>query len=302
MLGILKRLSLLLLLCCFYSNVSAQQYGYVQYNNDSGAPLKKVNTVLQDNEGYIWIGSQNGLYRFDGINFDIYSIQTESQSIHQLKTVENIIYFINDKGLYKIENLNNQPSLSKLLEGTINESDDKPFYPNDFIISKDQTIWISQSNHSVGRWKDGEFKTFHFSKSTKEQNLIIQEDTEGNIWVISQLDGLFRFNKASNTFVKQLEIKNGTAFLINKDHLVIGNQELKIYSISGNSPRLLKTFPLVNDYVTAIHPDQNDQYYIGTEKGNLFKIKDIESPPQTIYGANEAHRVEKLDFQAGFFR
>lgn len=51
-----------------------------------------------------------------------------------------------------------------------------------------------------------------------------------------------------------------------------------------------------DDLVTAIHVDQNDEYLIGTRKGKLFKLSNLNSTPQTIYGANEAHRVEELDF------
>ncbi|MDH3698296.1 MAG: GAF domain-containing protein, partial [Flavobacteriaceae bacterium] len=50
------------------------------------------------------------------------------------------------------------------------------------------------------------------------------------------------------------------------------------------------------DLVTSIHADQKDAFIIGTRKGKLLKIPDIDSPPQIIYGANEAHRVEELDF------
>ncbi|MCA0133111.1 GAF domain-containing protein [Winogradskyella sp. D23] len=268
----------------------------MQYNSESGAPFDKVATVLQDREGFVWIGSQNGLYRFDGSNFDIYSIHTESQSIHQLHSNKNSIVFVNDKGLYQIETIVGEPKFSKILEGTINETEESPFYPNDFIFSKDESIWISQSNHSIGKWHDNSFETYCFTDSENAQNIVLQEDSQGGIWALSPLDGLYLYNPSTNKFDKKLDIKNGQALIEHNNQLLVGNENLHIFSITSNSLKEIKTLVLQDDLITALNIDHNNQYYVGTEKGNLFKLKDLNSSPQTIYGANEAHRVEKLDF------
>ena len=296
MLGKLNKVIFCLYLCGICFHISAQQYGYVQYNSSSGAPFDQVSTVLRDQAGFIWIGSQNGLYRFDGIHFDIYSMHTKSQFIHQLHESGDNLLFVNDMGVYQIDDLLSQPKVIPLLEGTINETAGLPFYPNDFALGKDQEIWLTQSNHSIGRLQEGDFKTYRFSKTNKAQKLAIHEDSMGGIWVLSPLDGLFYFDKATNTFEKKLNIKNGNVLLIHKDYLVVGNDALRVYTIQENKPQLIKTIELDDDLITAMHVDQNDQYIIGTRKGKLFKISNLNSPPQTIYGANEAHRVEELDF------
>ena len=283
-------------MCGISFHISAQQYSYVQYNSGSGAPFDKVSTVLQDREGFIWIGSQNGLYRFDGIHFDIYSMHTKSQFVHQLHEREDHLLFVNDMGIYQIDDLISQPKVIPLIEGTINETAGLPFYPNNFALGKDQDIWLTQSNHSVGSLQQGDFKTYPFSKTDKAQKLGIHEDSKGGIWVLSPLDGLFYFDKATNTFIKKLNIKNGNTLLIHKDYLLVGNDALSVYKIQENEPRLIKTIEIDDDLITAMYADENDQYIIGTRKGKLFMVSDLNDPPQTIYGANEAHRVEELDF------
>jgi hypothetical protein len=52
-----------------------------------------------------------------------------------------------------------------------------------------------------------------FSKASKEQQLSIQEDSQGGIWVLSPLDGLFLFEKANNTFEKKRSIEQGNIFV-----------------------------------------------------------------------------------------
>ncbi|NNJ89169.1 MAG: hypothetical protein HKP53_07190 [Eudoraea sp.] len=292
----LTKVLLSLFLCCISSHISAQQYSYVQYNADSGAPFDKVSTVLQDQDGFVWIGSQNGLYRFDGSNFDVYSMHTKSQFIHQIHKREDQLLFVNDMGIYQIDDLLKQPKVTTLLEGTINETNGLPFYPNDFALGKDQDIWLAQSNHSVGRLQEGDFKTYRFSKTIKAQKLAIHKDSEGGIWVLSPLDGLFYYDKTTNTFEKKLNIKNGKTLLIHKDQLLVGSDALHVYTIRENKLQAEKTIELDDDQITAMYTDQNDRFIIGTGKGKLFIISDLNDPPQTVYGANEAHRVEELDF------
>ncbi len=288
---------LFLFLCGLAFPLAAQQYGYVQYNSASGAPFDKVSSVIQDQEGFLWIGSQNGLYRFDGIHFDIYSLHNKSQFIHQLQQDGEDLLFVNDISVSQVENLDTNPTVNTLLEASINENDTLPFYPNGFIRTQKQELWISQSNHSIGRLSREGYKTYPFSSSDTAQKLELQEDAEGVIWALSPLDGLFLFNPDTDSFTQQLKIENGNSLLIHKEYLLVGSDKLNVFILQGNRPLLLKTIPIEEDVITAMHVDQHGQYFVGTQKGKLFKFSNLDSAPQTIYGANEAHRVEELNFK-----
>jgi ligand-binding sensor domain-containing protein len=82
---LVSKLYFLLFICVSSPWLDAQQYGYTQYDMASGAPFNEVNSVVKDHLGYIWIASPNGLYRFDGVSYDNFSIHTQSQYIHQLE-------------------------------------------------------------------------------------------------------------------------------------------------------------------------------------------------------------------------
>lgn len=47
----------------------AKQYAFRHFSTRDGLAANGTGTVLQDQEGYIWIGTQNGLQRYDGNNF-----------------------------------------------------------------------------------------------------------------------------------------------------------------------------------------------------------------------------------------
>jgi anti-sigma regulatory factor (Ser/Thr protein kinase) len=71
--SLLKGIGLLVLLCCLsFSKVTGQSYTSVIYTVAHGLPGNNLNCLLQDKRGFIWIGSENGLVRFDGTNFRQY--------------------------------------------------------------------------------------------------------------------------------------------------------------------------------------------------------------------------------------
>lgn len=77
-----------LILTCFIClgfGLTAQQtkqYNFSHYGTVGGLASNQINTVVQDAEGYLWIGSTEGLQRFDGIRYKTFrAIQNDPSSI-----------------------------------------------------------------------------------------------------------------------------------------------------------------------------------------------------------------------------
>lgn len=52
---------------------AAQQYGFRVYGQEEGLLNLSVNALLQDREGFLWVGTANGLFRYDGAVFTKYA-------------------------------------------------------------------------------------------------------------------------------------------------------------------------------------------------------------------------------------
>lgn len=65
--------SIILALACLYSLVclsqNERQYAFAHYGTDKGLAGYDVRAVVQDDAGYIWVGTSTGLQRFDGTRF-----------------------------------------------------------------------------------------------------------------------------------------------------------------------------------------------------------------------------------------
>ncbi|UEG48986.1 histidine kinase [Ferruginibacter lapsinanis] len=66
---------LILLQIALSLTLTAQEYNYVHYDTKNGLAGSHVYSMCQDNDGFIWFGTDYGLSRFDGKNFKTYTVK-----------------------------------------------------------------------------------------------------------------------------------------------------------------------------------------------------------------------------------
>lgn len=99
------------------ANIVWAQYPY--YHNlttEEGLPSNEVYSIIQDKHGFIWIGSDVGLIRYNGVSFKLYKNKAQRSRIMAGLTISNssriygynfsdqVFYFENDS-LYELEGL-----------------------------------------------------------------------------------------------------------------------------------------------------------------------------------------------------
>jgi ligand-binding sensor domain-containing protein/serine phosphatase RsbU (regulator of sigma subunit) len=70
-----KRIIFFWLASVLFIPLKAQTYFFDNYSVAEGIAQSKIYTLLQDTERYIWMGTMNGLTRFDGVKFTNYTMQ-----------------------------------------------------------------------------------------------------------------------------------------------------------------------------------------------------------------------------------
>src|ERR1700742_2295647 len=54
-------------------NAQCQQYYFQHYNIENGLGQSQIKTIYQDDNRYLWLGTQSGVSRFDGTDFVSYA-------------------------------------------------------------------------------------------------------------------------------------------------------------------------------------------------------------------------------------
>jgi ligand-binding sensor domain-containing protein len=73
-------LFVLLVECCF-----SQQSGFTVLNTENGLPSNVVYQTLQDDKGFLWVATDQGIARFDGKNFQLFAREQGVPDIEVLK-------------------------------------------------------------------------------------------------------------------------------------------------------------------------------------------------------------------------
>jgi ligand-binding sensor domain-containing protein len=53
-------------------NRGFNQFGHQVWLTENGLPQNTVQAIIQTRDGYLWLGTQEGLARFDGLNFTVF--------------------------------------------------------------------------------------------------------------------------------------------------------------------------------------------------------------------------------------
>ncbi|MFW5927382.1 MAG: ligand-binding sensor domain-containing protein, partial [Wenzhouxiangella sp.] len=69
------------------------QYVHDHYHRGDGLPTGAVWAVMQSRDGYLWLGAQNGLVRFDGVDFEVFTRgdtpEMENHDVRALMQADN---------------------------------------------------------------------------------------------------------------------------------------------------------------------------------------------------------------------
>ncbi len=216
------------------------QYHVSTWTSDQGLPTQGVNGIIQSDEGYIWLATYEGLFKFNGINFNNIIPEASNSKI----AVNSF------KGLYKepcgkIWMIANGGGLISFHENTWNVYSTNDGLTsnvvNSFLFNSQNKLWIGTSRGAVV--KNGErFEQVIIDESNKQIPINdILEDPKGNLWFATS-NGLIKTD-SSGKFLEKLTLNDG------------------LYSD--------------NVYSILIEPLNNDKFnvWIGTDKGVQLLLK-----------------------------
>lgn len=178
---------------------------------DQGLSDNCVTSVIQDNKGYIWFGTKNGLNRFDGHGYKTYySIPGDSTSLGssfinhiQLGSSDDTLWIATAVGVYIYSSVSD--SFSRF---TATASDGKEFSGFASCICKenDHTYWIATINNGLYRYDPSKDNLKQYTSENTGNGLpsdvvrTVYCDMASNIWIGTD-KGLCRYQKETDRII-----------------------------------------------------------------------------------------------------
>lgn len=224
----------LFIICC--SALKAQQI-FKHYGVNEGLSQSSVYCIFQDRQGFLWVGTADGLNRFDGYSFRQINIKgNQSEKYHYFW--KNII----------------QDSEGNLWIGGL---------PGAFFYD--------YKKEELTRVRFPELDTLKETEIT-----VIGEDKNREVWMLCKSDYMIRYNldkhsysiiKPSENFVRPYSYFTYGAFM-NDGKLLLGTSDgLVIYDKNKNTIDSIKNSKEAKCFVLHITPAGNDSYYIASDSG-----------------------------------
>ena len=146
------------------ATLAQQQYSLRRYTALDGLPQSQVNMVLEDKNGYLWIGTHGGgLARFDGREFKVYTTRDGllSNIVHYLKLdSRQNLWIVHPRGITRFDGVSfksfkpaGSPTASRRIRRVFELSDSIFFVTSQGLIGKIHHDSIYYWNEPLGKDK-----------------------------------------------------------------------------------------------------------------------------------------------------
>lgn len=273
--------TLILILSCAVATAMKTTSRFTPFRTQLYTPYYNINSIAEDENGILWIATENGLYRFNGYEYEQF-IQNKNNCnslpnnncSKLLYDSQNRLWICTDNGLI----LHN-----KYTDG-FHRIDESKLTINSFIDiqeDSDGTLWTANYFELIHLNPEGEiFEVFPMMGT-----LCLAVD-KNCIWLGNENEGLIRFDKNTRATEKiSLCNKNKTynlyhiqTLLVTSDqNLFIGtdNQGLIIYDIKTSDYQIFTNnshpYYFENNNVFSLFEDSRQNVWIGSINGRIVE-------------------------------
>jgi ligand-binding sensor domain-containing protein len=300
------------LLIHFATHAQPRDYNFYNLASTAGLPTNEIRYIFQDSYGFLWMGSYDGLIRWDGYSFKKYTHNEENKN----SITHNIVYCVFEDSQRRlwigtIEGLNYYDrETDQFIKCTLDHTTEK--IPVNAIREDSQhQLWLGTSfglcryDYKTGK-ADWFFQKQPGGKAPSADVVFCMAiDQQDNIWVGTFKGGVHQFNQKTKTFRSFVSEENNPATICSNDissiyadhqnRIWIGSRHEGI-TLMDTSGKILhqfthfsanKTNTATQNIVYSIFQDHHENIWIGVDREPLYTLD-----PNTL----KPVRLSRADF------
>ncbi|KAA0992203.1 hybrid sensor histidine kinase/response regulator transcription factor [Dyadobacter aurulentus] len=280
----------------------SNEYQFARYNTERGLSHNQINCFLKDSQGFVWIGTANGLNRFDGYSFRVFKhIPGDSATISDRRV--NAI-FEDPQGFIWINTqigFDIYDPVTERIEHNADQAAKRLGLPDAnfsrIIRTRSGDYWINHNRLGLLKFLTRSKKLVKVKFGPSEDSFApakrvisdFDEDVQGNLWVVCDDGFLARVNARTQLIDVQsalLQSRN-LGNLSNHRVFVDDDGEPWVYIVKAalgafcfdfknNTLRVANTaepdFRLNNNTVSAMVAGPDGRIWLGTDHGGINVI------------------------------
>ena len=260
----------------FLISATAQAQYHVEVRTvDDGLPQNSVNAILQTHDGYIWLATNGGLARYDGVSFKTFDVgntpaMTSNRILSLCEDREGSLWIgTENQGLMRLKDgvFTSYPQVEEIKNRAVAA----------IIEAREGGLWMATATALV-RLKDGVFTAYtgdyRLPAKLVPWSRSMFEDQHGDLWVALN-SGLFRLAKERSILYTTREgLPDNRVHAICEDpdgNLWVGTERGLARLRDGSVTTFTMKDGLTDDHITCITRDGAGNLWIGTQAGGVMQ-------------------------------
>ncbi|WP_177183848.1 hybrid sensor histidine kinase/response regulator [Mucilaginibacter sp. OK283] len=284
--------------CSFWVSAQEHPMHFQHIGSKENLSELNINTMIQGKQGFIWVGTRDGLNRYDGNKFKVFRNDVNDKTSisnnyinHIAEDKDGSLWVATSGGLNKFDRNKNR-FIRFLHNDKIPNTLASNFTVN-IALDKNGNLWIATLKDGVDQYIIGQHKFIHYRNNKHDLTSLGDDnarvtyvDSKGDVWIGTAYGGLSLFNAKTKSFTNfKHDERNGstisadriTSIFEDSNHRLwvgCGSGGLNLYDPATATFRHFKNDPnnsnsLAYNSIQCIAEDSNHNLWIGTENGGL---------------------------------
>ncbi len=253
------------------TELNIYQYVHKSFTTDDGLPINTINFVFQSKKGYLWIGTQNGLVVFDGINFKVIKKLSDNFRFRDVTGIaeskDGVMWISTYDGLVELKN--NDFKVYTKKNGLRGNNLGSIFF------DKNNNLWISYLKNKFNYYDGIKFVTPKLSKEIYDFGRLYYsyKDNLDELWFCTD-NGLIHYDlyKWNKFTTRDGLISNKVTCIVqykNEYYLIATSKGILRYE-KGKFFKEKSIFHI--NFVRDMLFDKDGNLWIATESKGIYKI------------------------------
>jgi len=251
-------------------------YSHDVWQVENGLPQDAVQAITQTKDGYLWLGTEQGLVRFDGVQFQVFN-RKNTPALSNSYT--QALYADPDGALW----------IGTALGGLIRFQDGKfqSVTPQDKLPRKmihaivgdgHGNLWIGTSG-GLSQLRGDQLAAYRErGRSFDSSVTALMVDRDGNLWVGTEESGVFRIGGKPAQYSKAQGLSSNRILAVfqgGDGSIWVGTDGGGLNRIRGDEITIFgKSQGLPNNSVVSIEQGAAGELWVGTNGSGLVRMKD----------------------------
>lgn len=240
-----------------------------------GLPHNQINAIAQTPDGYLWLGTWEGVVRYNGLEFQVFdrgnTPELQDNGVRSLRaSADGAIVIGTSRGGVSIKRGDHWKTWRK----TDGLAQDEIM---DALLDRRGRLWVGTESMGLTLLDHGKATQFNLASGQLPSNVVfaLHEDADGGVWVGTAGGLVHIFGSNDQIVMRAIGLPKAPVFclfLTAKGELLVGT-ERGVYRRIGSSGRFERlSVQLPDDGVPSLAEDADGNLWVGTINNGLFRL------------------------------